>query len=74
MSLSITTAGFRSSAPATGAGHPGLAGRFRLMLRAMQTRRQLASMEDRMLSDIGVSREDALREARRAPWNLAPPA
>lgn len=41
--------------------------------RAAQTRRQLAAMDDRMLSDIGISRLDALAEAGRAPWDLASP-
>jgi uncharacterized protein YjiS (DUF1127 family) len=40
------------------------------MLRAIQTRRQLAQMDDRMLRDIGLSRADALAEAGRAPWDL----
>ena len=32
---------------------------FRAMFRALQTRRQLAEMDDRMLRDIGISRVDA---------------
>jgi uncharacterized protein YjiS (DUF1127 family) len=40
------------------------------MLRAVATRRDLAAMDDRMLSDIGLSRVDALREAERLPWDL----
>jgi uncharacterized protein YjiS (DUF1127 family) len=40
------------------------------MLRAVQTRRQLAQMDDRMLRDIGISRTDAMAEAGRAPWDL----
>lgn len=43
------------------------------MVRAIESRRQLAAMDDRMLSDIGISRADALREAGRRPWDLAPP-
>ncbi len=43
---------------------------FRLMLRAIATRRQLAAMDDRMLQDIGISRADALREADRLPWDV----
>ncbi|MEN0076440.1 MAG: DUF1127 domain-containing protein [Paracraurococcus sp.] len=42
------------------------------MWRALQTRRQLAEMDDRMLRDIGISRVDALREADRLPWDLIP--
>lgn len=42
------------------------------VLRAIETRRQLAEMDPRMLADIGISRSEALEEARRAPWDLAP--
>ena len=42
------------------------------MFRALQTRRQLAEMDDRMLRDIGISRVDALQEADRLPWDLTP--
>ncbi|TCZ57146.1 DUF1127 domain-containing protein [Roseicella aquatilis] len=44
----------------------------RAMWRAIQTRRQLAEMDDRMLRDIGISRVDALHEAERLPWDLTP--
>jgi uncharacterized protein YjiS (DUF1127 family) len=40
-------------------------------LRAIETRRQLAAMDDRMLADIGISRTDALREADRRPWDFS---
>ncbi len=43
------------------------------VLRAIETRRQLAEMDPRMLADIGLSRSEALEEASRAPWDLAPP-
>ncbi len=41
-------------------------------LQAIETRRQLAEMDHRMLADIGISRSEALDEAGRAPWDLAP--
>jgi uncharacterized protein YjiS (DUF1127 family) len=41
-------------------------------LQAFETRRHLAEMDARMLSDIGISRAEALDEAARAPWDLAP--
>ena len=41
-------------------------------LRAMETRRSLAQMDDRMLKDIGLTRSEALEEAGRAPWDLGP--
>jgi uncharacterized protein YjiS (DUF1127 family) len=43
-------------------------------MHAMEGRRRLAEMDDRMLKDIGVSRSDALEEAARAPWDLTPHA
>lgn len=45
----------------------------RRVLQAVETRRQLAEMDRRMLSDIGISRAEALEEAARAPWDLTPP-
>ncbi len=64
---SLSLAQFWHAAPAM-APRPGL----RAIWRAIQTRRQLAEMDDRMLRDIGISRLDALQEAERAPWDLAP--
>ncbi len=43
-----------------------------LTMRAVETRRYLAQMDDRMLKDIGITRADALQEAGRAPWDLSP--
>jgi len=34
----------------------------------MRQRRQLASMDDRMLGDLGISRSDVDQEFRKAPW------
>jgi len=48
----------------------GFAATLRAMLSAIQTRRTLARLDDRMLSDIGASRADALAEAARWPWDL----
>jgi uncharacterized protein YjiS (DUF1127 family) len=44
--------------------------RFRTMLRARQTRLMLTEMDDRMLSDIGIGRGDALAEASRPMWDV----
>jgi uncharacterized protein YjiS (DUF1127 family) len=41
-------------------------------MQAIETRRRLAQMDDRMLKDIGISRGEALEEAGRAPWDLSP--
>ncbi len=43
------------------------------MRQVIESRRHLAEMDHRMLADIGLSRSEALREARRAPWDLVPP-
>lgn len=40
------------------------------MLRARATRQLLQGMDDRLLSDIGIGRGDALEEARRPMWDL----
>ena len=41
------------------------------MMRARATRRLLREMDDRMLSDIGIGRGDALVEAGRPMWDLS---
>lgn len=51
---------------------PGWLAWLAAMLRAIETRRHLQEMDDRMLKDVGISRLDALREADRAPWDLGP--
>ena len=40
------------------------------MTRAIEERRILATLDDRMLADIGLNRLDATREAARAPWDI----
>lgn len=45
---------------------------FRAMLRARRTRQMLTEMDDRMLSDIGIGRGDALMEASRPMWDVGP--
>lgn len=47
--------------------------RFMAARRAVETRQALLEMDQRMLSDIGVTHAQAVEEARRAPWDLAPP-
>ncbi|WP_376087708.1 DUF1127 domain-containing protein [Roseomonas sp. CCTCC AB2023176] len=65
----------------TGVAHAAQAGRARAvtgmwlgmlnrMTRAIEERRLLATLDDRMLSDIGVTRSEAYRESGRAPWDL----
>jgi uncharacterized protein YjiS (DUF1127 family) len=40
----------------------------REMLAHRRQRRELAERDDRLLDDIGVTRADAMREARKFPW------
>ena len=42
------------------------------MVRAIEERRILSTLDDRMLADIGVNRLEAEREMGRAPWDIAP--
>jgi len=42
------------------------------MMRARSTRHALGEMDDRLLADIGIGRGDALVEASRPMWDLAP--
>jgi len=71
----------RAFHPATNAaGHGGsvrawaeaLWTRLALMRRAAETRRELGTLNPRMLADIGVGRAEASQEAERWPWDLAP--
>jgi len=41
----------------------------RIWLARVRTRKSLGDLDDRMLQDIGISRMDAVREARRMPWD-----
>ncbi|MEM7178813.1 MAG: DUF1127 domain-containing protein [Pseudomonadota bacterium] len=43
---------------------------FLRMFSVMEERRRLAEMSDAQLDDIGITRAEALREARRPFWNL----
>src|SRR5690349_14239926 len=71
-SMSVRTLPVVRFAPQRSVG--GVAGdvwaRFRVMLRARQTRHMLGEMDDRMLADIGVGRGDALVEANRSMWDV----
>jgi uncharacterized protein YjiS (DUF1127 family) len=42
------------------------------MWRTQRTRTALAELDPRMLRDIGLTEGQALREAERTPWDLAP--
>ena len=43
----------------------------RVWWRTLRTRGGLAEMDDRMLSDLGISRAQAAFELSRAPWDAA---
>lgn len=47
-----------------------LAGRWRLFLRRLLTRRALLDLSDAQLRDVGLSRQDARREASLPFWKL----
>jgi uncharacterized protein YjiS (DUF1127 family) len=40
------------------------------LFRLRRQRRQLARLDDRALEDLGLSREEALREAERPIWDV----
>lgn len=39
------------------------------MMATSRQRRTLASLEDHLLEDIGISRQEAMKEATKAPWD-----
>jgi uncharacterized protein YjiS (DUF1127 family) len=46
--------------------------RVQAIRQAVQERRALATMDARMLADIGLSRAEAEAEINRKPWDIAP--
>ena len=68
--LPLTSAA--SAAPAAPAKRGGWLAWLTRTLRAIETRRHLTEMDDRMLKDIGITRMDARIEANRSPWDIAP--
>ena len=51
---------------------PGWSDALRWALVVLRSRAALAEMDDRLLADIGLSRGEALHEASRRSWDLAP--
>ena len=78
MSATTSTSRAFRSATGTGSGRPARAvaaalwERFLLMRRTAATRRDLGTLDRRLLSDIGVGRAEAAQEAQRWPWDLEP--
>jgi uncharacterized protein YjiS (DUF1127 family) len=52
------------------APRPSLARRLITMLSVRRQRRALADLDDHILSDIGITREQALRESSRLAWDV----
>lgn len=67
-STTATPSVFTAAVPVAAAGprRGAWTATLRRMIAAIRTRRQLAAMDGRMLSDIGISRAEAEREAARA--------
>ena len=60
-----------ASVPARPPMRPSVMQWMRTVIRTAQTRRLLAEMDDRMLSDIGVTHSQAQAEASRPAWDTA---
>ncbi len=56
--------------PSVPAGH--LWRRIGQALGVWRQRRSLAQLDDHLLSDLGLTRAEAAREARRAMWDVPP--
>ena len=59
---------FVLDAPAQGTGAARLVATFRGWLQTGEQRKQLLELEEYELKDIGITREQALREAAKRPW------
>ena len=72
MSLSISQFSFSTRQPGWRERAVRLRGRVVASWREAQARRQLATLDDRALSDIGISRAQARFESERPVWELLP--
>ena len=71
MSQSVSIKAPVRAGPIVAAGRAvlsGLAGMITIWLNRHQGRRDLSELDDRLLADVGISREDALREAGKPFW------
>ena len=69
MFTSLHTAKLTSGRVQGGNTRPGFFTRLRTALALRRQRKQLAEMDEIMLSDIGLSRDQALAEAARPLWD-----
>lgn len=60
----------RTTLPLVSQGAIGLAYLVLLWSQRQRTRRDLRDLSDHLLRDVGLSREDALRESRKTFWRL----
>lgn len=61
------------TSPGRGRGSPiALLERLLTHLQVAQERRHLASLDEHMLRDIGISRADAMAESGRSFWDIPP--
>ena len=61
-----------SPAAAFGGTWRGALSRLLLAYRTVVSRPKLLEMEAQMLKDIGITHGQAVQEARRMPWDVAP--
>lgn len=73
MSASLSRAGSALGRLLVPAARPhGFLHRLRLGLRLRDQRRALAQLDDATLRDIGITRAEALAEAKRRVWDVPP--
>ncbi len=71
MSASTSPLATRTAGVAARPPGPAIWAAIRVMWQARRTRTQLSELDAHLLRDIGISPSEALREADRAPWDLA---
>lgn len=64
----VTNTSFTMRVPRQNIGYAGLGSMLLRWYDRARQRRQLADMDARMLDDIGVSRHQAIAEARKPGW------
>ena len=72
MSAHLGHASSLPSVQSSATGALGWSALFRRAVTAAETRLRLRDLDEHMLRDIGMTRQDALQEASRAPWYIGP--